>query len=272
MEIGISDRMNIAVSQINPSRLAVREKARHAAPLASATAVKPAPEGPGDGVRFGLVSIGRRTCAALVLLSLAGCRSGEVAPPPPAPSASAAEPGAPVRNKAELARDGKPPFASAPWHIPVGPDLEIVPGKGFGPIRFGAKVETIERLMGEPCEEKRVQGEEVVCRYSAQAVEFVLRKDQVVQMRAHRLGRPFKTEPKPDFGIFKGRFTNGVSPGMLPAAVRELLGAPKRVAPVSGDNPNQTVEVYEYDTFALEFDRLPSGSEVLGGIILNAPS
>jgi sugar (pentulose or hexulose) kinase len=103
-------------------------------------------------------------------------------------------------------------------------------------------------------------------------VEFVLRNGVTVQMRAHRLGRPFKIEPKPDYGIFNGRFAGGVALGMLPPAVRELLGAPKRVAPVAPDNPNRTVEVYEYDTFSLEFDRLPTDSVVLGGIILNAPS
>jgi hypothetical protein len=249
----------------------------------------PLPEGPGGASRFVArhrfaARVGAflssvlprrpllpRALAALAFVAVASCRSGEVDRPGSGAPAAAPAPGAPERNIEKAALERKPPKASEPWHIPVGPELEIAPGKGFGPIRFGAKVETIERLIGEPCEEKRVEGDDVLCRYSAQAVEFVLRNGQVVQMRAHRLGRPFKTEPKPDYGIFNGRFAAGVAPGMLAPAVRELLGEPKRVVPVTRDNPNRTVEIYEYDTFSLEFDRLPTDSVVLGGIILNAP-
>jgi hypothetical protein len=208
---------------------------------------------------------------ALVPLALASCRSGDVDQAAATPPVVVMAPGAPVRNTTQKASDHKAPFASSPWHIPVGPTLIIEPGKGFGPIRFGATQETIERLIGEPCEEKRNDGDDVVCRYSAQAVDFVLRKGQVVQMRGHRLGRPFKADSKADYGIFNGRFADGVAFGMLPAAVRELLGAPQQVRPITGDNPNHTVEVHDYGTFSLEFDRLPSGSVVLGGVTLEAP-
>jgi hypothetical protein len=153
----------------------------------------------------------------------------------------------------------------------VGPKLAIAPGKGFGPIRFGARLDTIERLIGEPCEEKREEAGKQVCRYSAQAVDFVLDNGAVTEMRAHRLGRPFKQGGKPDYGIFNGSFENGVAFGMVPAAARELLGAPKNVRTVSGDNPYHTVEVHEYDGFRLEFDRIAPDSIVLGGVVLDAP-
>jgi hypothetical protein len=271
------------VDQINPSRRAVRGKARQASAALIFETPKDAPEGRTIVVRNAFVRsvlsrsarIGVMVAAVtLVPLALASCRSGDVEQAAPTPPAVAA-PGAPVRNTTQKASDRKAPFASPPWHIPVGPTLIIEPGKGFGPIRFGATQETIERLIGEPCEEKRNQGDDLVCRYSAQAVDFVLRKGQVVQMRAHRLGRPFKPEvagSKVDYGIFNGRFAGGVALGMLPAAVRELLGAPKQVRPVTGDNPNHTVELHDYGTFSLEFDRLPSGSVVLGGLTLEAPT
>jgi hypothetical protein len=210
----------------------------------------------------------------LLVPSLASCRAGEVDEPAPTPAAPALSPGgagAPVRHTAQKASDRKPPFASPPWRIPVGPNLVIEPGKGFGPIRFGATVETIERLIGEPCEEKREQGGDVVCRYSAQSVDFVLHDGKVVEMRGHRLGRPFKPEPKLDYGIFNGRFAQGVAFGMLPAAATELLGAPRQVRPVTEENPNHTVEVHEYDGFRLEFDRISAESVVLGGVVLTAP-
>jgi hypothetical protein len=254
--------MKVAVGQINPTPRGVREKARHAG-----TSVIFDARGPSwaQSQSTALMALG------LAAVVLASCRSGEVDRAAPAPTAVISAAGAPARNTTQKASDRKPPFASPPWRIPVGPNLVIAPGKGLGPIRFGATQETIERLIGEPCEERRNEGDDVICRYSAQAVDFVLRQGKVVQMRAHRLGRPFKPEPKLDYGIFNGRFAEGVAFGMLPAAVGELLGAPKRVQALQGDNPNHTVEVHSYDTFSLEYDRMPSDSVVLGGVILDAP-
>jgi hypothetical protein len=221
-------------------------------------------------------------CAASLGLSSA-CRSGDVEDRAPAPAvvsaggAAASGPSA-LGNAAGAAatrpvmpNDGKPPFASKPWRIPVGPNLAITPGKGLGPIRFGAHLDTIERLIGEPCEDKRKEGATLICRYSAQAVDFVLRGDGLEQIRAHRLGRPFNPDGKLDYGIFNGRFDNGVAFGMLDRGVRELLGAPRSVRKLEGDNPNHTVEVHEYDGATLEFDRISPESVVLGGVILNAP-
>jgi hypothetical protein len=176
-----------------------------------------------------------------------------------------------ARPSSGKANDGYRPHASEPWHIPVGPKLAIAPGKGFGPIRFGARLDTIERLIGEPCEEKREEAGKQVCRYSAQAVDFVLENGALTEMRAHRLGRPFKQSGKPDYGIFNGSFENGVAFGMVPAAARELLGAPRNVRAVNDDNPYHTVEVQEYDGFRLEFDRVSPDSVVLGGVVLDAP-
>jgi hypothetical protein len=220
-----------------------------------------------------------RLSAALLsgaLLS-AGCRSGEVEPIPappgvgaaPAPAAlpAAGQPAAQAR-KQPLA-----PLAPEPWHVPVGISLPIEPGKGLGPIRFGAHLDTIERLMGEPCEQKRQDSPNVlVCRYSAQAVEFILKDGAVHIMHAHRLGRPFLEDPKPDFGIFRGRFEAGVSFNMLMGPVQEVLGKPKAVHQVTTPNKYGTVEVHDYPDFTLEYDRLDKDRVVLGGVILTEPA
>jgi hypothetical protein len=225
--------------------------------------------------------------ALVLLVALASCRSGDVespgAPAPAAPAAravapaaNAAAPGAAGSAGADAQRAARPrpiaPAAPEPWHVPVGTTLLIQPGKGLGPIRFGARLETIERLIGEPCEQKRQDSPHVLaCRYSAQAVEFFLTDGVLTSVHVHRLGRPFGTAPKPDFGIFNGRFEGGASIGMLMSGVQELLGKPKAVHAVKEANPYGTIELHEYDGFSLEYDRLDADRVVLGGAILTAP-
>lgn len=230
----------------------------------------------------------KATCVAMVLPvalwlgASSGCRSGDVTSTGPAPggtpAASTAAPasgaGGAAGNQAPVAQRSRPlaPLAPEPWHIPVGISLPILPGEGIGPIRFGANLETIERLIAEPCEEKRQDAPNVIaCRYSAQAVEFFLKDGKLERLRIHRLGRPFLKDPKPDFGIYNGRFQSGVSLGMLQPAVQELLGKPKAVRPVQEPGLFRTVELHDYEGFVLEYDKSDSGQIVLGGIQLSAP-
>ncbi len=215
-----------------------------------------------------------------VVLSLgasSACRSGDVGSQQ-APAASAAAPGpaAGGAGAAEVPKSKRSrpvaPVAPEPWHIPVGISLPILPGQGVGPIRFGATVETIERLMQQPCDEKRQDApSRLACRYSAHAIEFFLENGALQRVRIHRLGRPFFKEPTPDFGIYNGRFESGVSLGMLQPAVQELLGKPRRVRSVQEPGLFNTVELHEYKDFVLEYDRSQSGQIVLGGIELSAP-
>lgn len=214
----------------------------------------------------------RRATVLFCLLSF-GCPPGDpkldVPAAPPKANSAPAPPNRPAPNAGR-----KPPLAPPPWHVPVGPTLSIEPGKGLGPIRFGAQVETIERLMGQPCAEKQDQGEGVVaCRYSAHAVEFFVGSRGLERIRVHRLGRPFRPgQEKPDFGIFNGRFGSGLSVGMLPNAVKELAGAPKSVRQVPAGDPFGTVEIHEYDGFSLELDRTGPDRLVLGGVVLARPA
>jgi len=148
-----------------------------------------------------------------------------------------------------------------------------VPGKGLGPIQFGARLETVERLMAVPCEEKKEEAPNViVCRYSAQAVEFYLTNGVVTRMRAHRLGRLMRENPKLEFGIFNGHFVEGASFGMVMNAVQELLGKPTAVHPLDGSGPYGTVEIDDYPNYSLEYDQLKPGQVVLGGVDLTRPA
>lgn len=219
--------------------------------------------------------------AALVLLAVftAACRSGDVdksgAVAPASTAVAAGGAGAAPRN----ARS-RPvaPLAPEPWHIPVGISLPILPGEGVGPIRFGASLETIERLIAQPCDEKRQDAPNLLaCRYSAQAIEFFLTEGALSGVRIHRLGRPFLKDPQPDFGIYNGRFQSGASLAMLQPAVQELLGKPQAVRSVKepgafNTTGFNTVELHDYDGFVLEYDRSQSGQIVLGGVQLLAPN
>ncbi|MEY4547706.1 MAG: hypothetical protein RL685_3901 [Pseudomonadota bacterium] len=219
---------------------------------------------------------GAFSSAAVVLLALstAACRSGDVdkgvaGVASPAAGGGAAASGATPKNKRS---PPIAPLAPEPWHIPVGISLPILPGEGVGPIRFGASLETIQRLIAEPCEEKRQDSPRVTaCRYSAQAIEFFLTDGALSSARIHRLGRPFLKEPKPDFGIYNGRFQSGASLGMLQPAVQELLGKPRAVRAVTDPGAFNTVELHDYDGFVLEYDKSQSGQIVLGGIQLSSP-
>jgi hypothetical protein len=221
------------------------------------------------------MTLRRRVLAGLsagsLSLALLGCPAGDVEPPPGpvvigarAPGTAPGAAGTPGRVLA--------PFAPPPWHVPVGPSLLVIPGQGFGPVRFGAHLDTVERLIGEPCEEKKEEPSgAVVCRYSAQAIDFVLEGGGVTRMRAHRLGRLFRVEPKVEYGIFNGRFIGGAAVGMLQGAVREMLGPPRSVHEVKEENLFGTVEVDEYEGFSVEYDRLGPDRVVLGGFELTAP-
>lgn len=214
----------------------------------------------------------KRCLLALGCLFLTGgCRSGNAESNPTAARAASAPGGPKAAAAAPSAVDERnlPPKAPPPWHIPVGISLPIVPGKGFGPIQFGARLDTVERLMAVPCEEKKQEAPNVVvCRYSAQAVEFYLTDGKVTRMRAHRTGRLMREEPKLDFGIFNGRFVDGATFGMVMSAVQEMLGKPTAVRKLDGSNPYGTVEIHDYPNYSLEYDQLKPGQVILGGVDL----
>jgi hypothetical protein len=222
----------------------------------------------------------------IALLALPACQDKPAdalpagARPPAAPAPSASQP-----LLAPLATN------LPSWPVPGGVPLPIQPGKGVGPIRFGARLDTIERLMGEPCDEQvplaaaakagapapaaaAAEGAappaDLLCRYAARAVEFELHGGVLTQIHVHRPARPFS--PERGFGVYNGRFEKGdAALGMFAFAAQESLGKPTRVEPRDGSGPYRTVEIHDYPGMQLEYDRLPNKNVVLGGVILSAP-
>jgi hypothetical protein len=208
-----------------------------------------------------------RSAATMALLqALAGCTcstptSEKTQPVPSATAAASVVPaasGAPVR-PTDLGDNLRVPTA---WPIPVGPKLEILPGEGLGPIRFGATVATIERLMEAPCEVKT----EASCLYIGRAAEFILKDGAASEIRAYRQDRP--ATPGNVYGIFNGRLRNGVTFLMKESGVRELMGPPLKQDTVPGGGPNDTVSVATYPGIRIEYDRIPNGNIVVGGVVI----
>jgi hypothetical protein len=158
------------------------------------------------------------------------------------------------------------------FRVLVGPPLLIQPGKGLGPIRFGASAETIARLMeSKPTEVVESNGLTVL-RYQSHAVEFTLQGGVVVKMyvlgneREYTKGKGLGVENV--YGIFNGAFANGGKLGMYPTYTKQ--GEPIRVEQVEpGRFP--TVEKHYYENMVLEYDKLQNGNVVLAGVILTKP-
>lgn len=181
-----------------------------------------------------------------------------------APKASAR----PVASVKPVSSSALPPSARLrkSWPVPTGPRLAILKGQGVGPIRLGATVATIERLMDKPCPEKTNHR----CRYTGRAVEFLLDDEGVArEIRIHRMDRP--TGDGDEFGVFNGRFPEGADFGMYPSAVIEVLGKPDRVEKVDDGGATHLVEIHHYPGMRLEYDRVENGNVVLSGVVITRP-
>jgi hypothetical protein len=147
--------------------------------------------------------------------------------------------------------------------------LAIQAGQGVGPIRIGATVATIERLMEAPCDVKTPE----VCRYITRAVEFQLGKDGFTdRIVVHRHDRPagLDAHGKPQlYGFFNGGIPPGAGLGMVPKAVLEIIGKPVSSERVNEKNPNNTIDRDTYPGgMVLEYDEYTNGRVMLGGVII----
>lgn len=160
-------------------------------------------------------------------------------------------------------------FEVAPgkFAIPVGPRLLLEPGKGAGPVRFGATLETVERQMQMKCQ----LVSPTFCGITTAAIDFVLTDGTVSEIRVHRIQRPSTPDRNGDprvYGVFNGKLIKNLSPGVFKGVVIEALGQPTRVDTISEPNAFGTFEIAHYPGMSLEFDRLKNDNNVLGGIIL----
>lgn len=150
---------------------------------------------------------------------------------------------------------------------PSGPVLAMLAGEGIGSIRFGATVATIERHMQAPCDVKT----ESLCRYLARAVEFELRDGVLERIRVHRRGRAAGKDAngaRLEYGFFNGAIPPDLRFGMLPKAIQEYLGQPLRAEKAETPNENNTVEIHHYKGLVVEYDLLPNGNPIMGGVVI----
>jgi len=149
----------------------------------------------------------------------------------------------------------------------MGAPQPILPGQGIGPIRFGATRQTIERLMGAPCDDAA----ETLCRYVGRAVDFKLEGGAVTEIRVSRKGREAKRAADGsiiEYGFFNGAILPDLYFGMQPSALQELLGKPQKIEKVSPLGADGFAERHFYDGMTLEYDLWSSGNLVLGAAIL----
>jgi hypothetical protein len=149
----------------------------------------------------------------------------------------------------------------------MGPAFPILPGEGIGPIRFGATKQTIERLMGAPCDEAT----ETLCRYITRAVDFKLEGGATTEIRISRKGREAKRAADGsiiEYGFFNGAFLPDLYFGMHPGALQEVLGAPHKVEKISPLGADGFSERHFHDGVTLEYDLWSNGKLVLGAASL----
>ena len=149
----------------------------------------------------------------------------------------------------------------------MGMPLPILPGQGIGPIRLGATKQTIERLMGAPCDDAT----ETLCRYVGRAVDFKLEGGAATQIRISRKGREAKRAADGsiiEYGFFNGALLPDLYFGMQPSAIQEQLGPPLKVEKISPLGPDGFSERHVYDGITLEYDLWSNGNLVLGAAIL----
>ena len=199
-----------------------------------------------------------------LVLSNEGCNSKK-SEAIPVPSASASVAAAP---SAAPAIPAPPATPTARIPLPEGPVLAIQAGQGVGPIRIGATVKTIERLMEAPCDVKTAD----VCRYVVRGVEFDLKDGITERIVVNRKDRPagVDAQGRPQvYGFFNGGIPPGVGLGMIPSAVLEILGKPVSSERVSGENDNHTIDRDTYPGgLVLEYDEYTNGKVMLGGVII----
>lgn len=134
---------------------------------------------------------------------------------------------------------------------PSGPAFAVEPGAGLGPIRFGSTVATVERHMQTKCEDLT----DKVCRYIAAGIELELTDGAVSGIVINRFDRPVGGDPSKLWGAFAGGIPPKVQMAMVPEAVIEQIGKPKRTEAVQGEPPNWTVRRDTYDGMVLEYDK-----------------
>ena len=148
------------------------------------------------------------------------------------------------------------------------PFLAVLAGQGLGPIRIGASLSHVQRLMQQPCEARS----ENLCRYVNRGVDFNLVGGITRSIYVQRAGRPAGRSSEGanlKFGFFQGMIPPDLRLGMLPESIQQHLGPPERIEKVPGPNPQDTVERHYYPGLILDYDFWHDTQKlILGGILV----
>jgi hypothetical protein len=182
--------------------------------------------------------------------------------PPPAPSAK-------VDNIGHAANviPGQGPKRIEFQAPRLGSGMPILPGQGVGPVRFGATKQTIERLIGAPCDEAT----DTRCLYVGRALDFKLEGGAVTEIRVSRKGREAKRAPDGsimEYGFYNGALLPDLYFGMHAQAIQEQLGPPQKIEAITPMGADGFAERHIYDGLTLEYDRWSNDNLVLGAVIL----
>jgi len=195
---------------------------------------------------------------SLTLLGTPACKSK----PKPTDSklaASVAASSVPARTPQEIASA----IAARTLIVPKGPAFVIEAGKGLGPVRFGATVATIERLMGSKCDELT----EKLCRYIPAAIEFELADGVASGMVVYRHDRPVPGSPGKVWGRTQCAIAPDITPRVILSYVHSKLGKPVSSEEVKTENPNRTALRETYPGLVLEYDRGERTQDLMLGSI-----
>jgi len=152
--------------------------------------------------------------------------------------------------------------------VPAGPMFAITAGEGLGPVRFGATVATVERLMEGKCEELTDQH----CRYIRAGIEYELTDGVVSGMVVYRHDRPVEGSPGKLWGRTRCVIPPDITPRVIVSYVHSVLGKPQTSETITEPNPNRTALRETYPGLILEYDRGEYTKElVLGSIRVVKP-
>lgn len=135
--------------------------------------------------------------------------------------------------------------------VPSGPAFAIEAGGGLGPVRFGATVSTIERLMASKCDELTVK----FCRYIPAGIEFELSDGVVSGIVIYRHDRAVVGSPGKVWGRTRCAIPPDITPRVILTYVHSKLGQPQSSEPITAANPNRTALRETYPGLVLEYDR-----------------
>jgi hypothetical protein len=147
--------------------------------------------------------------------------------------------------------------------VPSGPRFAIEAGGGLGPVRFGATVATIERLMDAKCDEIT----DKFCRYIPAGIEFELSKGVVSGIIIYRHDRAVTGSPGKTWGRTRCAIPPDITPRVIQTYVHSTLGKPQSSEEVTVANPNRTAIRETYPGLVIEYDRGEYTQELIVGSI-----